>query len=92
MIADARHRPPSQRFLLCRLFEPRSFGRPHLCTRNVIDDIALQIVGPQQLIAQQLASGAQSLLSSFSELELPVSTKSKYMTSDLALNESLQPL
>eukprot|EP00959_Pyramimonas_sp_CCMP1952_P344441 7214094-Pyramimonas_sp.AAC.1 len=37
-------------------------GRPQLAIRSVIDDVALQIVAPADVVVGQLAGGAMPLL------------------------------
>eukprot|EP00959_Pyramimonas_sp_CCMP1952_P162650 3400648-Pyramimonas_sp.AAC.1 len=55
-------------------------GRPNLCMRNVVDDVALQACGRPAQVARVLAGAVGQLFSRFKELHLPVNIKkTKYM-------------
>ncbi|CAK0848870.1 unnamed protein product [Prorocentrum cordatum] len=78
------------RLLLLSPLSHAHFGRPQLATRNVIDDVALQIAAQADVVVTQLAGGAESFFASFEQLGLPVSSKSKHLCSSSELDEKLQ--
>eukprot|EP00959_Pyramimonas_sp_CCMP1952_P255470 5336245-Pyramimonas_sp.AAC.1 len=58
-------------------------GRPCVAIRNVVDDIAIQGVGAQGKVAEQLGSATRDVIDSLSMLQLPVHEKKlAYLISD----------